>query len=323
MDRYRRGWTTGDIPPQTGRRALITGANSGIGFHTALELARKGAEIVMPARTQAKAEEAMRRIRKEVPAAKLIPDILDLADLGSVRAFVERFQERFVSPSLDLLINNAGVYALGTRQVTSDGFELQFATNYIGPFALTALLFSSIKRTLGSRVVTVASIYSKSGKIDFDNLQSEQSYRPVYGAYAMSKLADLMFGLELQKLLTMVNSPIASICAHPGYSITNIKNSTPLYIRFLDALPQPFLAQNAAQGALPTLFAAAAPTAQAGGFYGPDGFLETKGHPAPAKIPARAQDRAVAQQLWKESERLTGVSFPILSDEGSPMGRVS
>lgn len=268
----------------------------------------------MPARTQAKAEEAMRRIRKEVPAASLIPDILDLADLDSVRTFAERFLERSDSASLNLLINNAGVYALGTRQVTPDGFERQFATNYLGPFALTALLFPSIKRRLGSRVVTVASIYSKSGKIDFDNLQSERSYRPVYGAYAMSKLADLMFGLELQHLLTMVHSPIASICAHPGYSITNIKHSTPLYIRFFDALPQPCLAQSAAQGALPTLFAAAAPTAQAGGFYGPDGFLETKGFPAPAKIPARARDRTVAQQLWKETERLTGVSFAFMSN---------
>lgn len=270
----------------------------------------------MPARTQAKAEGAMSRIRKEVSTAKLIPDILDLADLDSVRSFAGRFLKRFSNASLDLLINNAGVYALGTRQVTSDGFERQFATNYIGPFALTALLYPSIKRTLGSRVVTVASIYSKSGKIDFDNLQSERSYRPVYGAYAMSKLADLMFGLELQNLLTMVDSPIASICAHPGYSITNIKNSTPLYIRFFDALPQPFLAQSAAQGALPTLFAATEPTAQAGGFYGPDGFLETKGYPALVKVPARAQDRTVAQQLWKESERLTGVSFPILSEAG-------
>jgi NAD(P)-dependent dehydrogenase (short-subunit alcohol dehydrogenase family) len=311
MVRNRKRWTTRDIPPQTGRRALVTGANSGIGFHTALELARKGAEIIMPARTQAKAEEAMRRIRKEVPAAKLNPDILDLADLASVRSFAERFLKRFASASLDLLINNAGVYALGTRQVTSDGFERQFATNYIGPFALTALLFPSIKRILGSRVVTLASIYSKSGKIDFDNLQSERSYRPVYGAYAMSKLADLMFGLELQNRLTMIDSPIASICAHPGYSITNIKNSTPPYIRFLDALPRPLLAQSAAQGALPTLLAAAEPTAQAGGFYGPDGFLETKGYPAPAKIPARAQDRTVAEQLWKESERLTGVSFAL------------
>ena len=223
MDRNRRRWTTSDIPPQTGRRALVTGANSGIGFHAALELARKVAEIIMPARTQAKAEEAIRRIRREVHPAKLIPEILDLADLGSVRTFAERFLKRFASASLDLLINNAGVYALGTRQVTSDGFERQFATNYIGPFVLTALLFPSIKPTLGSRVVTVASIYSKSGKIDFDNLQSERSYRPVYGAYATSKLADLMFGLELQNLLTRVSSPIASICAHPGYSITNIK----------------------------------------------------------------------------------------------------
>jgi hypothetical protein len=137
-------------------------------------------------------------------------------------------------------------------------------------------------------------------------------------AKSMSKLADLMFGLELQNLLTMVDSPIASICAHPGYSITNIKHSTPLYIRVLDALPQPFLAQSAAQGALPTLFAATAPAAQAGGFYGLDGFLETKGYPSPVEIPARAQDRTVAQQLWKESERLTGVSFPVLSDAGSP-----
>ena len=311
MVRNGTGWTTSDLPPQTGRRALVTGANSGIGFHTALELARKGAEVIMPARTEAKAEEAISRIRKEVPAAKLVPDILDLADLGSVRTFAERFLNRFASASLDLLINNAGVYALGTRQVTSDGFERQFATNYIGPFALTALLFPSIKRKPGSRVVTVASIYSKAGKIDFDNLQFERSYRPVYGAYAMSKLADLMFSLELQNLLTTVNSPIASICAHPGYSITNIKNSTPFYIRFLGALPQPFLAQSAAQGALPTLFAAAAPAAQAGGFYGPDGFLETKGYPAPARIPARAKDRTVAQQLWKESERLTGVSFAL------------
>src|ERR1700722_20149815 len=140
MDRNSRRWTARDIAPQTGRRALITGTTSGIGFHTALELARKGAEIIMPARTQAKAEGAMSRIRKEVSTANLIADILGLADLASVRSFAGRFLKRFSNASLDLLINNAGVYALGTRQLTSDGFERQFATNYIGPFALTALL---------------------------------------------------------------------------------------------------------------------------------------------------------------------------------------
>ena len=157
----RKHWTTDDVPPQAGRRALVTGANSGIGFHTALELARKGAEVVMPARTRAKTEEAVRRISQEVPAAKLIPEILDVADLNSIRTFAARFLDRFSNDSLDLLINNAGVYALGKRQVTPDGFERQFATNYLGPFALTALLFPSVKQSRGSRIVNVASIYAR------------------------------------------------------------------------------------------------------------------------------------------------------------------
>ena len=307
----KKRWTTNDIPLQTGRRALVTGTNSGIGFHIALELARKGAELVMPARTEAKAEEAIRRISKEVPAAKLIPEVLDVADLSSIQSFATRFLNRFSNASIDLLINNAGVYALGERQLTPDGFERQFATNYLGPFALTALLFSAMKQSTGSRIVTVSSIYARSGKIEFDNLQSERSYKPVYGAYAISKLAALVFSLELQHRLAAIGSPIQSICAHPGYSLTNVQNNAAPFQKFLDGLSAPFLAQSAAQGALPILYAAAEPSAQAGGFYGPDGILETKGYPAPAKLPACAQDRALAQQLWSKTEDLTRVSFPV------------
>jgi len=306
-------WTTRDIPSQQGRRVLITGANSGIGFHTALELARHGAEIILPARTEAKAKDAVNRIRAEVPEAKLHTDILDLADQSSVRAFAARTIERFPGQSLDLLINNAGVMAVPTREVTVDGFERQFATNYLGPFALTALLLPSIKRKPGSRIVALCSNAGKYGKIAFDNLQSERRYGPMFGAYTQSKLADLIFALELQRRLTAAHSPILSVAAHPGYAVTNLHDSgpgpgnSPMKI-FLNLLHP--LSQDAHHGALPTLFAAVAPGVEPGGYYGPDGFLETKGNPAAAKIVAAAKDQAVAARLWEQSERLTGVAFP-------------
>jgi len=305
-------WTTRDIPSQQGRRVLITGANSGIGFHTALELARHGAEIILPARTEAKAKDAVNRIRAEVPEAKLHTDILDLADQSSVRAFAARTIERFPGQSLDLLINNAGVMAVPTREVTVDGFERQFATNYLGPFALTALLLPSIKRKPGSRIVALCSNAGKYGKIAFDNLQSERRYGPMFGAYTQSKLADLIFALELQRRLTAAHSPILSVAAHPGYAVTNLHDSgpgpgnSPMKI-FLNLLHP--LSQDAHHGALPTLFAALAPGVEPGGYYGPDGFLETKGNPAAAKIVAAAKDQAVAARLWEQSERLTGVAF--------------
>lgn len=205
---------------------VITGANSGIGFHTALELARSGAEVVLPARTLAKAEEAIGRIRTEVPTARLVPELLDLADQGSIRGFAARYLERFPGLSLDLLINNAGVMGVPTRELTVDGWERQFATNYLGPFALTARLFASIKTQPGSRIVTVSSSASKWGKIAFDNLQGERIYKPMLQAYGQSKLADSILALELQRRLTVVGSPILSTAAHPGYAITNLQSTS-------------------------------------------------------------------------------------------------
>jgi len=311
-------WTADRINSQQGRRVVITGANSGIGWETALELARKGAEIILPARSQAKADDAIARIRRQVPGAKLIPEILDLADLSSVRAFAARYTERFPGQSLDLLINNAGVMAVPTRELTVDGFERQFGTNYLGPFTLTALLWPSIKPQPGSRIVTVSSSASKWGKIDFDNLQSERYYKPMRQAYGQSKLADSIFALELQRRLTTIGSPILSTAAHPGYALTNLQKGgageTGLFLRMLSAVLKPIASQDAAHGALPTLFAAVAPEATPGGYYGPDRFFELKGHPVPVPIAKNAQDVSVAKRLWAESERLTGVSFGPLSE---------
>jgi NAD(P)-dependent dehydrogenase (short-subunit alcohol dehydrogenase family) len=308
-------WTTENIPSQVGRRAVITGGNSGIGFEAALALARKGAELILPARTQAKADDAVARILKQVPKAQLHPEILDLAVQASVHAFAKRVMERFPGQSLDLLINNAGVMALPTREMTGDGFERQFATNYLGPFALTGLLLPSIKQVAGSRVVTVSSSASKQGKIEFDNLQSERVYKPMFQAYAQSKLADLIFSLELQRRLKAVGSPILSTAAHPGYAVTNLQaDHVAARLKILMAAMKPVLSQDAAHGALPTLYAAVALEAVAGGYYGPDGIAELKGYPTAVPIPKRALDGTVAKRLWAESERLTRVKFGALSD---------
>jgi NAD(P)-dependent dehydrogenase (short-subunit alcohol dehydrogenase family) len=305
-------WTADKIPFQAGRRVIITGANSGIGFNTALELARRGAEVILPARSDAKAKDAISRIRREVPGANVIPDILDLGDLSSVRAFAGRIAERFPGSSIDLLINNAGVMALPTRELTVDGFERQVATNYLGPFALTALLFPRLKAVRGTRIATVSSGAANQGKIDFANLQSERVYKPMFGAYCQSKLADLVFAFELQRRLVAIQSPIISTAAHPGYAVTNLQqNQTGLLMRIISALLTPFFSHDAAHGALPTLFAATSPEAAPGGYYAPKGFQELTGDTAPAKIPAAAKDTELAKRLWSETERLTGVCFAV------------
>jgi NAD(P)-dependent dehydrogenase (short-subunit alcohol dehydrogenase family) len=302
-------WNAANIPSQTGRRVVITGANSGIGFQAALELARRGAEIILPARTRAKAEDAVARILKQIPNAKLYPEIIDLAAQSSVREFASRVIERFSGQWLDILINNAGVMALPTREVTVDGFERQFATNYLGPFALTALLLPSIRPIPGSRVVTLSSGISKQGKIDFENLQGERQYKPMLQAYAQSKLADLIFTEELQRRLTAAGSPIISTAAHPGYAVTNLQGAhLSVGLKILMAVFKPF-AQDAAHGALPTLYAATASEAVSGGYYGPDGAGEMGGYPRAVPIPKAAKDAAIAKRLWAESERLTGLAF--------------
>ncbi len=307
-------WTADQIPSQTGRRVIVTGANSGIGWHTALELARHGAEVVLASRSLVKAEDAASRILQQVPQSQLIPAVLDLASQTSVREFAARF----TSAPLDLLINNAGVMAVPHRELTVDGFERQFATNYLGPFALTALLLPTIRSQTGSRIVTVSSSATKWGKIDFNNLQGERLYKPMLQAYAQSKLADSIFALELQRRLKAVGSPIISTAAHPGYAVTNLQTSRPgernsLILRFLSALLKPIASQSAAQGALPTLFAAVAREAKPGGYYGPDRFFELKGHPVAVPFPKGAQDLAMRRRLWQVSEQLTGVSFGPLS----------
>ncbi|WFU28106.1 oxidoreductase [Bradyrhizobium sp. CB1717] len=302
-------WTAQDIPLQTGRRVLITGANSGVGFHAALELARRGAEIILPARSEDKAMDAVRRIQLEVSEARLVPAVLDLASQASVRAFARFVDQRFPGPSIDMLINNAGVMAVPKRELTPDGFERQFATNFLGPFALTALIFPHLKSQPGTRIVTLASEVVHRGRIEFDNLQSERNYVPLYGTYSQSKLADLIFALELQRRLEAAGSPIASLGAHPGIAITNLQSNMTGFYKLIGPLFTPLVGQSAAQGALPELFAATSPVAKPGGYYGPDGAKERKGYPAPARVPDAAKDASVARRLWMAAEQLTGVTF--------------
>ena len=311
-----KDWTADRIPPQQGRRALITGANSGIGYETALELARRGAEVILPARSVAKSNEAIERIRLQVPNAKLHAATLDLASLSSVQSFAAEFSSAFPGESLDLLINNAGVMAVPKREITVDGFERQFATNYLGPFLLTALLYPHLKQKAGSRIAIISSSASKQGKIRFDNLQGERSYSP-WGAYAQSKLADSLFAVELQRRLTASGSPVIATAAHPGYAITNLQTSGPgvdggsFMLRWAMRLLKPIASQDAAHGALSTLFAATAPEAEPGGYYGPDRMMELRGRPVAVPIAKAAKETSTAERLWRETERLVGIPFDI------------
>ncbi len=313
MAEKTKQWTAELIPSQSGRRVLITGANSGIGFQTARELARKGAEIILPARSMAKAKDAVDRIRREIPSASLVPGVLDLASQASVREFASWFSAQYPGPSIDLLINNAGVMAIPERKLTVDGFEQQFATNFLGPFALTALLYPQVRQREGSRIVIVSSSVTKWAKIDFTNLQSEHRYSPMAQAYGKSKLADSLFALELHRRLSKACSPVIVTSAHPGYAITNLQTSGPgngfSPFRIIGAILRPLLSQDAAHGALPSLFAAVATEAVPGDYYGPNGLFELKGYPKTVLIPSRAQNLNDAEHLWKEAESLTGITF--------------
>src|SRR5215469_16433073 len=303
-------WTVQDIPSQEGRLAVVTGATSGIGFHTVRELARKRATMIMPARDMRRVKAAAERIEAEVPKARLYLANLDLAEFASVREFAQHLRQRYGTGSLDLLVNNAGIMALPKRTVNSQGVELQMATNYFGPFLLTALLFPLMKQEEGSRIVTVSSTVARSARLEFDNLQSERRYVSHGGAYTQSKLADLIFAFELHRRLSAANSCIASIAAHPGWALTDIGRSVSRGFRIAMKLSRP-LWQSAEAGSLPLLFAATSPNARRDGYYGPNGRGEAKGNPAAAFEPVVTKDATVGRRLWEESERVTDMQFVV------------
>lgn len=300
-------WTASDIPPQNGRSAVITGTG-GLGYEDALALARAGAEVIIAGRNAAKGAEAVESVRAKVPAASVQFEQVDLAELNSVAAFRERLRGQ--RDSLDLLINNAGVMNPPERRETSDGFELQFGTNYLGHFALTAGLLPLLRRGNMPRVVTLSSIAARGGAINFDDLNAQHSYKPM-PVYSQSKLACLMFAFELQRRSDAGGWGVTSLAAHPGITATDLivngAGRQSLNGRLRRLLP--FLFSPAWQGALPTLYAATSPEAKPGGYYGPDRMGETRGYPALAKAPPQALDTQVAARLWMESELLTGGVF--------------
>ena len=302
-------WTIADIPSQQGNTAVITGATGGLGFETALALAGAGATVVLTGRNEAKGRDALQNIRSQFPDAAIAYDTLDLANLASVAEFASRYAAAHAS--LDLLVNNAGVMALPQRQVTSDGFEMQLGTNYLGHYALTAHLLPLLRQGNQPRVINLSSLAHRSGAINFGDLQSARSYSS-WKAYCQSKLAMLMFALELQRRSDAGGWGLMSNAAHPGYARTDLIANGPGASGLLWQLSkslQPLMSQSAAEGALPTLFAATSPEAKAAGYYGPNWFYELKGPPVPAKIMPHAKDTIAAARLWDVSATLTGVSF--------------
>jgi NAD(P)-dependent dehydrogenase (short-subunit alcohol dehydrogenase family) len=306
-------WTTADIPALNGKTALITGANSGIGFQAALELARHGAHVILACRNAEKGTAALARLQAEVPGSSAEVVSLDVSSIADVKRFAAEFLAK--GQTLDLLINNAGVMALPTREVTPEGFERQFATNHLGHFALTGLLIPSLLAAPAPRVVTVASIAHRTGKIEFDNLQGERKYNP-REAYNRTKLANILFARELEKRARAAGSKLVSIPVHPGVSRTNIIENgmkpTGLQALVIGAVAS-LVMQSDAAGALPTLYAATSPNARGGEYIGPDGFLGIKGSPTVEQPKPQALDEAVAARLWEVSEQLTGVVYPQLA----------
>ncbi|MGZ8763180.1 MAG: oxidoreductase [Acidimicrobiia bacterium] len=303
-------WTESDIPDQGGRVALVTGANSGIGWEAARALAEHGARVVLACRTRSKAEEARDRILRRAPGATVDLVDLDLSDLASVREAAAHVTVDY--QELDLLINNAGVMAV-PNQRTGDGFEMQIGTNHLGHFAFTGLVLPRLTPVAGSRVVNVSSNAHKFGKIDFDDLNWEKKYSP-WRAYGQSKLANLLFTSELQRRFERAGVPTIAVGCHPGGSRTNLGNAPAGITGRLMEMTRPVInlfMQPADMGALPTLRAAVDPAVRGGEYYGPDGFAEQRGHPKRVDSNARSKDAAVAARLWSVSEELTGVSYGI------------
>jgi len=319
-------WTRDDVPGQAGQVALVTGASSGLGLQVAAGLASAGARVLAAVRSRQRGEAAVARIRSEVPGARVELVDLDLADLSSVRAAAEEVAQR--SARLDLLVNNAGVMAL-PYSTTADGFENQLGTNHLGHFALTGLLLPSLlaerETATPARVVTVSSTAHRMGKIDFEDLQSERSYRP-WRAYGQSKLANLLFAQELHRRAEQAHLPLICVAAHPGYAATNLQLAGPRErgsrvgaagARVANRL----FGQSDAQGALPILYAATMPDVLSGEYFGPDGPFEARGYPTRVGMTDAARDEDTARRLWAVSQDLTGVRYDALPAPASPSSR--
>jgi NAD(P)-dependent dehydrogenase (short-subunit alcohol dehydrogenase family) len=311
-------WTAEDLPDLSGKTIVVTGASGGLGYQTALELARKGARVVLACRSLARAHEAGEAIADAYPGARTEAMELDLASLSSIgdfaRAFLDRYRE------LHVLCNNAGVLApsFHDRRTTSDGFEIQLGTNYLGHFALTGHLLERLIATPGARVVSMSSVVYRFGRLRFDDLHREHSHFR-WGAYAQSKLANLVFSYELQRRIEAKGASLISVACHPGYALTNLALGGPhtpgsSMFEAILRLGYRLLAQSAASGALPTLYAAAAPGLRGGEFIGPDGFAELRGAPRRMHSNARSHDCETAARLWELSEELTGVRYRELAD---------
>lgn len=295
-------WTIDQMPDQSGKIVIVTGANSGIGYEAARALTLKGATVIMACRSPEKGETAAAQIRSQQPKGKVILKQLDLADLSSVRNFAEVFLSEY--QQLDILINNAGVMATPYRN-TADGFEMQFGTNHLGHFLLTGLLIDLLRKTPKSRVVTVSSYVHLLGKINFDDLNSEKRYQK-WLAYGQSKLANILFAYELQRRSAQNGGTPISVVVHPGYAATNLQHTSSFF-----SFTNSFMAQSQEMGALPTLHAATSPDIRGGEYIGPDGFLGQRGYPHKARSSKRSHDPETAQRLWAVSEKLTGIRFTL------------
>lgn len=307
-------WSATDIPDQAGRTVVVTGANSGLGYHASAELARRGARVVMACRDAGRGAEALARLRTVAPTAHVVVEALDLASLASVRDFSDRLSEQFPD-GIDVLLNNAGVMATPPRK-TADGFELQLGTNHLGHFALTGLVLPLLLRRPGARVVTVSSQAHRMGRIDFSDLMSERGYQK-WRVYGQSKLANLLFAFELGRRAQAAGLDLVSAAAHPGYANTNLQSVGPRMagnsvMEKLTGVANVLFGQPAAMGALPELYAATMPDVRSGEYFGPGGFAEWRGAPKRVAPSAAAGDLSVAQRLWEESERLTGVTYEAL-----------
>ena len=300
-DPSTRRWTAAEVPDQAGRTAIVTGGNTGLGFQVAQVLASRGAQVVIASRDTRKAADAAAAI----PGAETVR--LDLASLASVREAAAQLRDRY--EKLDLLINNAGVMMTPYAR-TEDGFELQFGTNHLGPFALTGLLLDRLANVPGARIVTVSSMVHRQGKIDFDDLTSERRYGRS-AAYGRSKLANLLFTYELQRRLAAAHAQAIALAAHPGYASTGLARNLPPLMRAGARAIVPFIAQSAEMGALPIIRAATDPSAHGAEYYGPGGMTQMKGYPRLVTSSKLSYDEELAGRLWTESERLTGVRYPL------------